>query len=315
MRSRTAGRPIKDTVREELDQDGELDDDLNSDSHSDIDNEDNIVSQIGYTSLSYFFSEQRLMFQYRRASSMKTTISSALRAATLSSARFRTAPSRLMARSTLHRVRSLHIYLCNRVLTCSSSCVLFLSHNARRTNTSTSLRNSTINRSPTARRKLSASVYSSSRDSQPPPQTSSRRQRKKKGKKVRKARQAAAAAVSLETIAEHMRAFVVDLGGGAPMLALPPMEKRMRKLVHDLAGAFNLKCECEGNDKARFTTLARTTMSGVRVGERRIARILGKPKPDGGGGKGKGKAVGKIRPRDGEVVGGVSVFTTKSLCC
>jgi hypothetical protein len=99
------------------------------------------------------------------------------------------------------------------------------------------------------------------------------------------------------------------------MLALPPMEKRMRKLVHDLAGAFNLTSKSEGNGKARFTTLTRTTMSGVRVDERKLARILGKPKPDGGGGggKGKGKAVGKIRPRDGEVVGGVSVFSTRSL--
>ena len=42
MRSRTAGRPIKDMVREQLDQDGELDDDLNSDSDSD----DDIISQI-----------------------------------------------------------------------------------------------------------------------------------------------------------------------------------------------------------------------------------------------------------------------------
>ena len=150
--------------------------------------------------------------------------------------------------------------------------------------------------------------------------------RKKKGKKARKARraaEAAAAAVSLETIAEHMRAFVTDLGG-APMLALPPMEKRMRKLVHDLANAFNLNSKSEGNGKARFTTLTKTTMSGVRVDERKIARILGKPKPDGGGGgggKGKGKAVGKIRPRDGEVVGGVSVFFLNAnvreiaLCC
>ena len=37
-------------------------------------------------------------------------------------------------------------------------------------------------------------------------------------------------------IAEHMQAFVVDLGG-APILALRHMEKRM----HDLVGAFNLK--------------------------------------------------------------------------
>lgn len=133
--------------------------------------------------------------------------------------------------------------------------------------------------------------------------------KKKKGKKARKARQAVAvAAMSLETVAEQMRAFTEDLGS-ARTLSLPPMTKHMRKSVHDLAHAFHMNSKSEGNGAKRFTTLTKTTWSGLPVDERKVARILGKtPPPRAGGdgkGKGKGKAVTKIRARDGEVVGGV----------
>jgi hypothetical protein len=86
------------------------------------------------------------------------------------------------------------------------------------------------------------------------------------------------------------------------------MTREMRKSVHELAHAFNLKSKSEGKGETRFTRLAKTTLSGVRVDEREVAQILGKPKspPYGSGdGKNKGKARSKIRPRDGEVVRGV----------
>jgi hypothetical protein len=96
------------------------------------------------------------------------------------------------------------------------------------------------------------------------------------------------------------------------------MTREMRKSVHELAHAFNLKSKSEGKGATRFTRLAKTTLSGVRVDERRVAQILGKPKPPlaygtgdrKGKGKGKGKVAGKIRPRDGELVGAVR-FPTK----
>ncbi|KAI9429450.1 hypothetical protein BJY52DRAFT_1423386 [Lactarius psammicola] len=104
--------------------------------------------------------------------------------------------------------------------------------------------------------------------------------KKRKGKKERKAAQRAAAAaaadVNLETIVVNMRRFVEDLGG-APTLELPPMARHARKSVHELAHAFNLKSKSEGYGAARYTTLIKTTLSGVRVYERKVARIWGKP--------------------------------------
>lgn len=105
-----------------------------------------------------------------------------------------------------------------------------------------------------------------------------------------------------------MRAFVADLDG-APTLSLPPMTREMRKSVHELANAFNLKSKSEGKNATRYTRLVKTTRSGVQVDERKVAQILERPKPPpahgSANGKGKGKAGIKIRPRDGEVVGGV----------
>lgn len=91
---------------------------------------------------------------------------------------------------------------------------------------------------------------------------------------------AAAAAISFKTLAEHMRAFVADLAE-ASTLAPPSMEKRMCKLVHDLAETFNPKRKSEGNGTARFTMLSRMMMSGMQVDvrSRKLIWILGTPKP------------------------------------
>ena len=168
IRSRTVGRPIKDMMQEELDQALGLDDDLDSDSDSDIDGEDSIIAQIQVRESSPLFLSQRLMHRYRRASSMKTTISSALKIAsreTASSERSTMADSRStsMTLLTVHRVRALHTSSLTGVPPahpCAFTRVLFLvAQNARET--STSLQNSTINGSATARRKPSASVCAS----------------------------------------------------------------------------------------------------------------------------------------------------------
>jgi len=139
---------------------------------------------------------------------------------------------------------------------------------------------------------------------------------RKGGKKARKAKLAAASAtsVSLEAIVGYMKRFVADIGG-ARTLPLPPMNGRMRKLVHELAYAFNIESKSKGNGNERFTTLKKTTLSGVNVDEKKIAQILRKSSTSlpyvtnkGGKGKGKGKGkgvAGKTRPRDGDVVGEV----------
>jgi hypothetical protein len=142
----------------------------------------------------------------------------------------------------------------------------------------------------------------------------------KGNKKARKAKRAAALAtsVSLETIVGHMRRFVADIGG-ARSLPLPPMNRSMRKSVHELAHAFRLESKSRGNGAERFTTLKKTTLSGVNVDEKGIARILGKSSlspcyltREGGKGKGKGIAC-RTRPRDGEVVGEVRFSKASSI--
>ena len=128
-----------------------------------------------------------------------------------------------------------------------------------------------------------------------------------KKKKARKARLAAALAspMSLETVVGYMRRFVADVGG-ARTLALPPMDQKIRKSVHELAHAFKLSSKSKNNGVGRFTTVKKTTSSGVNVDEKAIGRILEKASPyvTREGGKGKGRA-GRIRPRDGEIVGEV----------
>lgn len=129
-----------------------------------------------------------------------------------------------------------------------------------------------------------------------------------KGKKAQKARLAAALAspMSLETVVGLMRQFVADKR--AHTHPLPPMEWKMRKTIHDLALAFKLNSKSKGSGAARFTTLTKTTLSGVDVNEKAIARILGQPSSyvthEGGKGKGRSRA-SRIRPCDGEVVGEV----------
>jgi hypothetical protein len=136
------------------------------------------------------------------------------------------------------------------------------------------------------------------------------------GKKARKARLAAALSspMSLETVVGRMRQFVADIGGPRTC-PLQPMDQETRKTVHNLALAFNLKSKSKGSGSSRFTTLTKTTLSGISVDERAITRILEHPYSymahEGGKGKGKGKGrprAGRVRPRDGEVVGEVRFF-------
>ena len=134
----------------------------------------------------------------------------------------------------------------------------------------------------------------------------------RKKKKARKARQAAALAspMSLETVVGLMRQFVADIGG-ARTHPLPPMDPPMRKTVHELAHAFKLNSKSKSSGSGRFTTLTKTTLSGMNVDEKAITRILRYSSSNitHEGGKGKGRrGAGRIRPRDGEVVGEVRLF-------
>jgi hypothetical protein len=95
-------------------------------------------------------------------------------------------------------------------------------------------------------------------------------------------------------------------------LSLPPMDKRSRKIVHDLANAFNLKSKSVGSGKKRYPCLYRTTRSlpfedaafraiEARVGRKYFPRIgMGnrRHKTDVGG---DGSATAGYR--DGDIVG------------
>jgi hypothetical protein len=140
---------------------------------------------------------------------------------------------------------------------------------------------------------------------------------KKGGKKGHKAMLAAARldpsapianrVVDMITLVQQIRRFLADVGGRSTMV-LPPMEKGDRARVHDLANAFHMKSVSRGHGKGRYTTLSKTTMSGVNVNEKGIGRIVGNDAGKGrhlgpvGADKGKGKSA-MPRHKDGDEVG------------
>ncbi|KAA1475077.1 hypothetical protein DENSPDRAFT_866787 [Dentipellis sp. KUC8613] len=137
---------------------------------------------------------------------------------------------------------------------------------------------------------------------------------KKGGKKGRKAMMAAAAldtdaplanrVVDITSVEVQIRRFLENIGGPGSM-SLPPMQKDARKKVHELAAAFNLKSVSKGKGMERYTTLVRTTRSGVGVNEAKVAQILrrmGRSVVASSGGR-KGPPRGQLKPREGEEVG------------
>jgi hypothetical protein len=102
-------------------------------------------------------------------------------------------------------------------------------------------------------------------------------------------------------------------------LALPPMDKADRKIVHEIANAFNLKSKSAGNGKNRFPVLYRTSRTSAYV-ERTFAAVEAKltrrflPRIDVGGQKSStakrtgrgagGLSTAAVSYRDGDIVGG-----------
>ncbi|KAK7436842.1 squalene synthetase-like protein, partial [Stygiomarasmius scandens] len=143
--------------------------------------------------------------------------------------------------------------------------------------------------------------------------------KKKGGKKGQKAMLAAAKLdptitvlpnriIDMTTLVQQIRRFLDDLDGPQSM-TLPPCNKSTRKLVHELANAFSLKSISKGRGDARYTTLTKTTMSGIRINEKKVGRIVrrgggqyfgGEGDWEGGGRKGKAKMA---RHKEGDEVG------------
>lgn len=143
----------------------------------------------------------------------------------------------------------------------------------------------------------------------------------KGGKKGRKAMLAAARLeshtevenriVDFASLEAQIRRFLFDIGGKDTM-ALPPCDKATRKRIHELAEAFSLKSQSKGKGAGRYTTLVKTSRSGLGINEKKVSRILKTSKgntwdaPDGGKGKDKGRVQSLAKHREGEEVGKVS---------
>ncbi|KAI5793803.1 hypothetical protein DFH27DRAFT_654704 [Peziza echinospora] len=114
------------------------------------------------------------------------------------------------------------------------------------------------------------------------------------------------------------------LMGDAPSLALPPMDKKARKEIHNTSHKFGLTSKSHGTGSNRFPVLHKSQKTDVFLGNRDlIIRTLGRAerkflprafttgdRPRGGGsgsgGRGGGGGGGGDSNRDGHVVGGAA---------
>jgi R3H domain len=120
--------------------------------------------------------------------------------------------------------------------------------------------------------------------------------------------------IDMTTLVQQIRRFLADVGGPSTM-SLPPANKETRKNVHEMAVAFGLNSQSKGNGNARYTTLIKTSRSGVTIDERKVAKIV---RSAGGGefvrtaGKKGGRAV-VPKHKEGEEVGKVCDFSISML--
>jgi len=102
--------------------------------------------------------------------------------------------------------------------------------------------------------------------------------------------------VDLELV---VRDFVRDLDG-RDALVLPPMDKQTRASIHQLASAFNLKSKSQGKGDGRFTTLFRTSKTGIGIKEWKVEKIIYGTSRRRFSRQKEGDEVGKSAPKVGE---------------
>ncbi|KAH7369918.1 hypothetical protein BKA65DRAFT_487332 [Rhexocercosporidium sp. MPI-PUGE-AT-0058] len=122
--------------------------------------------------------------------------------------------------------------------------------------------------------------------------------------------------MGIYAVKEEIKNFLM---GGNTTLSLPPMDKADRKVVHELANAFNLKSKSAGNGDNRFPILYRTSRTlafndgafakvDARISRRFLPRMDVGGKRAGGGAKRAAGTGGFNRAavsyRDGDIVGG-----------
>lgn len=104
----------------------------------------------------------------------------------------------------------------------------------------------------------------------------------------------------LQDIEALVRDFVEEIGG-RDALVLPPMDKQTRANVHQLATAFNLKSKSQGKGDGRFTTLFRTSKTGIGVKEWKVEKLVyGSIRQKRIVRHKEGEEVGKSAPKIGE---------------
>ena len=111
----------------------------------------------------------------------------------------------------------------------------------------------------------------------------------------------------LAALESQIRTFVYNIGDQTTM-ALPPMDKSARKKVHLIATAFNLKSKSSGKGSSRYTTLIKTSRSGIGIDERKVQGLVSRL----GGRNGvdirlRQKATVMPRHREGDEVGKVCI--------
>lgn len=139
--------------------------------------------------------------------------------------------------------------------------------------------------------------------------------------------------VDIVTVEQRIRSFLADKNKND--MAFPACDNRTRKKIHILAALFTLKSKSKGGGLGRYVTLFKKKDSGKNVDEREVARVMegfkyrswyevsdddlddiwkGKTKGRGKGkGKGKGKLKekgeeGRLKTREGDVVGHVRIL-------
>ncbi|EJD03029.1 uncharacterized protein FOMMEDRAFT_146750 [Fomitiporia mediterranea MF3/22] len=116
------------------------------------------------------------------------------------------------------------------------------------------------------------------------------------------------ASPDITVIVQQIRSYIDNISLTSPM-ALPPMDRESRAMIHEIAAAFGLKSQSKGKGETRYTTLIKTSRSGVGVKERKIERILrsggnwGFTRPGNPGGGNGGKRGGAPKHKEGDEVG------------
>lgn len=114
--------------------------------------------------------------------------------------------------------------------------------------------------------------------------------------------------VDIVSLEREIRRFLDNIGGPSTM-ALPPADKETRKRIHELANAFSLKSTSKGSGNTRYTTLSKTSRSGLNINEKKVKRILRTVNKNWEGPErrtDRGTATSLGKHREGEEVGKVN---------